>query len=306
MHMNKKKNNNMAKEKLFSNLNSVELLIDDNNQKYLNIKTACSKAKIYLQGAHLISFVVNEKKDIIWLSPQANFQAGVAIRGGVPICWPWFGKHSEQENLPQHGFARTSVFEVLDICELINGEIKIILRLSDCPQTRAIWPYEFNLDVCFVIGKSLSIELKTTNNSAQTFEISEAIHSYFKIDNIAQTTLSGLDGCLYLDQLDETNKRQIGNLAISQETDNIYTTSESALIISDLVNNNKLLLKQHNCNSTVVWNPWVSKSAMMVDFPDQGYLNMLCVEAANISPCVQVCSGASHTISQAIQLSYST
>lgn len=300
----------------FAIKDKVEFISGVNQQVAIQINTNWSKAVIYLQGAHLTSFKVIEEhsnqqsyKELIWLSPLAYYQSGKAIRGGIPICWPWFGKVADKPELPQHGFARTSLFDVKQVVEMEDGNIQIILILENTQLSENLWPFQFNLQVIFIIGRELSIELKTTNTGDKAFCISEAIHSYFKVKNIHQTQLKGLEQSRYFDQLSQTSQQQHAALDFEQEVDRIYQTDGESDCCTLTVNqkfessndsHETIIISQKNANSTVVWNPWTNKSRQMMDFPDQAFLEMLCVEAANTGQDILVQPGQSHSIYQVI------
>lgn len=271
----------------------------------LVVNNQFSTAEIHLQGAHLTSYCLNGQEDIFWLSPIANYQLNKAIRGGVPICWPWFGKHPKDCSLPQHGFARTSEFSVESIEESESGQTMVKLVLSSNQKTLQVWPYQFKLVVQFIIGKTIEISVITHNDANQEFFLMEAIHSYFAIENIEHTRLQGLNGLVFFDQLiqrEEINRDDL--VSVSSEVDAIYECPPHQLI---LVQKNKpaLGITSKHANSIVVWNPWVDKAASMSDFPDDGYQNMLCIESSNTRSKVIVPASHSHTLTQIITPSVS-
>lgn len=269
----------------------------------LSAKSKFSKLECYLQGAHITSFTVKNSENLLWLSPMALFEKGKAIRGGIPICWPWFGKHSRDASLPQHGFARNSIFDVKATKELENGDLQITLAFAANAATMEVWPYRFSLEVCITVGASLTVELMTHNFDKQVFSITEAIHSYFKVRDITNVKLNGLQGCRYYDQLADKYFVQIGlSCEFERETDKIYQMPSNELLLIDNVEQ-EITIKQENANAVVVWNPWIEKSKLMRDFPGDGYKNMLCVEAANARyAAVELAPGESHSIKQMISL----
>ncbi|MCW8997132.1 MAG: D-hexose-6-phosphate mutarotase, partial [Kangiellaceae bacterium] len=235
----------------------------------VNFKYA--KAEFFLQGAHITSFIPKHlNTDMLWLSPQSNYSMGKAIRGGIPICWPWFGKSKTDASLPQHGFARNSEFS-LDSIEISDETVTIKLLLISNRESLKLWPHNFKLEVEFKFGKRLEVSLTTVNDDALPFSITEAIHSYFLISDINKTAIRGLANIDYFDQLTSHSKAQQDDLEFNQEVDRIYSASKEPLEISQQ-NKVKVEITQVGANSTVIWNPWQNKAQAMSDFPDSGYL----------------------------------
>ena len=288
----------------FAIKNKIAFFAGENNWPVVKVNTDWSEALIHLNGAHLTSFVNSQGRELIWLSSLAKYQSGKAIRGGIPICWPWFGKNKSDAQLPQHGFARTSLFDVKSVEELPQGEVAVSLGLNDNQHTLSLWPFEFNLIVNFIIGRSLKVELATTNTGNKPITLSEAIHTYFYVDDIRETRLVGLEQCEYFDQLSSDSRVQQKPVEFSEETDRIYSASKSELLLesssADKKQKRLVKVKQANANSTVIWNPWIEKSKGMADFPSMGYINMVCIEAANTRELINIAPGESHTISQEI------
>lgn len=268
-----------------------------NNQTKLDLTTQHSKAEIYLHGAHLTQLTLNNNK-VVWLSPDAIFDGTKAIRGGIPICWPWFGKASADNNLPQHGFARNSLIEVDSIIEQKNGDIVAALKLKNSETSMSIWPFKFELVVTFQLGEQFTISLSTHNLDSKPINISEAIHTYFAVEDIEHTRLVGLSDCHYFDQLSKKKSCQQGDVVFNQETDNIYDQPKNHFVIQT-TNRKAVNIKHIGANAAVVWNPWNDKAASMADFTSNEYTKMLCVEAANIQP-IEIAPGLKHTISQTI------
>ena len=299
-------------------LNGKIRFSEDDGLIKFTAKSRHSSLQCHLQGAHITSFIVTGSSEILWLSPLSEFKQGKVIRGGIPICWPWFGKPankpSDSSPKPQHGFARNSLFEVLSTAENDNGELEITLVLNDSEQSLKIWPFRFALNLQIVVGESLSITLTTHNLDSQTMSITEAIHSYFKVDHIDKVALSGLENAKFYDQITNGESQQKeANLKIKQEIDRIYFAPSNALELAreeqviaekSTLQRIKIYIEQSNANAVVVWNPWIKKSKLMTDFPDKGYIKMLCIEAANTHVhAIKILAGDSHTIQQVIRLS---
>jgi glucose-6-phosphate 1-epimerase len=269
----------------------------------LTAQTKFSKLECYLHGAHITSFVINNAEDLLWLSPMAIFEKGKAIRGGIPLCWPWFGKHPSGSSLQQHGFARNNIFDVKATKELENGDLQIVLALTANEATMKVWPYHFSLELHIMAGMSLSIELVTHNLDSKVFSVTEAIHSYFNVRDVSNVRLNGLQGSIYYDQLVDNDFVQTElNCQFTRETDRIYQAPDNdILLLQD--NAPKIRIQQEHGNAVVVWNPWIEKAKLMGDFPDNGFKNMLCLEAANVRySSIELAPGASRSLKQTISL----
>ena len=249
----------------------------------LNVTTACSQASICLQGAHLLSWRPKGEDDVIWMSSQARPLPGKSLRGGIPVCWPWFGAHESEAAYPAHGFARTVMWQLHDVRGLSKNETQVILTLDmhDMDQNiQAMWPYDCVLEYIITVGKTLKLKLVTHNKSSQAFNITQALHSYFNVQDVKKTHVVGLDGLEYLDKPDAfKRKKQKAEVSITAEVDRIYLQTPSQLSIH--TPSRKIHLSSQGSQSTVVWNPWKDVAEKMGDLGDDGYLKMLCVETAN-------------------------
>ena len=180
----------------------------DNGFEYIEITNKQAEAKIALQGAHLFHYKVKDKPSLLWLSKAAYFEEEKAIRGGVPVCFPWFGKNKDNPSLPQHGFARTQLWNVVLEEEQDDSTTQIRLQLKPDAYTLAQWDYLFDVTLDIIIGQELSIALSVTNSDTKPFEISTALHTYFSVSDIDTVSIKGLDGRVYYDALDEKNHIQ--------------------------------------------------------------------------------------------------
>ena len=270
---------------------------------HIEIANAFACARISLQGAHILSWKPHNEGEVIWLSDDAVFAREKSIRGGIPICWPWFGAADENHNsdiaLPAHGFARTVFWQVIDTAALASGETQIIFKLDTSTlsvNTEELWPTPTTAIYKVVVGKRLSLELTTTNNSHETFSLGQALHTYFSVSDVRETSVQGLDGKTYLDKTDEfKRKQQMGKLLFTEEVDRIYLETPDDIIIDD--KKRRVIIKKQGSKSTVVWNPWQTVADKMGDLGEDGYLKMLCVESANAAEdVVTIEPGESHTL----------
>ncbi|MBW6489347.1 D-hexose-6-phosphate mutarotase, partial [Sulfurimonas sp.] len=178
---------------------------------YIEIKNSAAEAKIALQGAHLFHYARVGEEPILWLSEESDFELGKAIRGGVPICWPWFG-FNEDRTLPQHGFARTAMWDCVSCSEIDEKSSSVILRLTHSQESLKMWPYLFELELHVTISQSLTMELKSTNLDRNPFTITQALHTYFALSHISDAVIKGLDKKPYLDALTWKSEVQKGDI----------------------------------------------------------------------------------------------
>ena len=251
----------------------------DNGFKYIEIQNKNAEAKIALQGAHLFHYKARDKDTLLWLSKRAYFEEGKAIRGGIPICFPWFGKNNNNSDLPQHGFARTELWEVVLEEEVNESTTHIQLQLKPNTQTLEQWAYLFDIRLDIIVSDALSIALSITNTDTKPFEISTALHTYLKVSNIDTISIHGLDNREYYDALEGENAIQKGDVFIREEVDRVYMNPSKMITLLD--GDISVNLQQEGSNSLVAWNPWVEKSKQMNDMSEDGYRTMVCLETSN-------------------------
>jgi len=266
----------------------------DNGFKYIEIQNTHAKAKIALQGAHLFHYKLKDKPSLLWLSDEAYFEKEKAIRGGVPICFPWFGKNKDDASLAQHGFARTQLWDVVWEEERDDGT-HIRLQLKENESTLALWAYKFTVHMDITISKTLTMSLSVTNTDTKPFEISTALHTYFNVSDIANVCIKGLDTKVYYDALIDATYTQEGDVVIDEEVDRVYVNPSETITLVD--EGLEVSLEQVGSESLVVWNPWVEKSKLMVDMSDDGYKTMICLETANAREDARVVqAGETHVL----------
>lgn len=213
----------------------------------------------------------------MWLSSLSEFQKGSAIRGGIPICWPSFGKNNP--SLEQHGFARKSLFELISITEIDASTSEVILQLTPTPESLKLWNYQFELNLTITISDTLSLSLQTINRDTQDFVITEAFHTYFNISHISEVSIDGLDTKPYFDALDEKRKIQNGALTFTEEFDSVYQEVNQDIYLKD--KDKTVCIKTEGSSSAVVWNPWRKKCSRMSAMKPEAYKEFVCIESAN-------------------------
>ncbi len=266
------------------------LVIEVNNQ--------AATALIALQGAQVMRWAPRGENPVIWLSGAARFAPGKSIRGGAPVCWPWFGAHPTEAGFPAHGYARTLSWEVVR-SEVLNAEqTRLLFKLVETAATRAWWPHHTPLECRITVGGTLELELVTRNQDRAPVTISEALHTYFEVGEVSQVQVLGLEDGEYLDKVDGfRRKTQSGPIGISGEVDRVYVNNSNACVISDPVLQRRILIDKRGSESTVVWNPWIDKAVQLGDMGDEGYRHMLCVESGNAADnVVDIAPGDEHRL----------
>lgn len=282
---------------------SVSLQEDSNGFEFLIIEHEKLNAAFTLHGGHLIHFQKAHKPALIWLSKNAIFNENKAIRGGVPICWPWFGIADPTlgENLPAHGFARTSKWSVGDIKESKEG-VELELKLRHSNKTLQLWPYQFELTLKATLNTKLKLTLITENKSDKPLTYRCALHTYLNISSPEATTISGLN-TQFANKLKE-GKIETGNsrLLIDKPIDSIYEKSSDPILLTDKKFQHTLTITNRGNDSEVLWTPWIEGAKAFVDMPDDGYQTMFCIESAITKKNgQQVNTGEKHTLSTLIK-----
>jgi glucose-6-phosphate 1-epimerase len=256
--------------------------------------------KYTLQGAHIFHWQpIGASHPIFFTSDKALFEKGKAIRGGVPICWPWFGP---KEGLSQHGFARTAEWRLVSD-ESQEGKRKINLALSETEESKKIFPYNFHLSYSIEEeGNILKLSLTTLNTDDKAFLISPALHSYFFVGDVSEIKINGLQNVAFIDKVESGNLSTEGSeyLGITSETDRIYLGSSTNKIYDSSLS--RSIKIDHMATATVVWNPWLDKCKAMVDMADDEYRKFVCVESAVMPDEILIHSGQAHILSQTIEL----
>jgi glucose-6-phosphate 1-epimerase len=231
------------------------------------------RAAVTLQGAHLLTWQPSGEKPVLWLSSETAFKNGVAIRGGIPICWPWFGPAGQ----PAHGFARNLPW-TLTAHDEDESDVILTFTLEQSAESKKHWPHDFCLIARFKLGEVCEMELESHGE----YEYTAALHTYFNIGDITQIDVSGL-GSPYIDKVNPGTGEQQGNLTFATRTDRIYTKPEPFSVITDKALQRVIEVHHHNNTDVVAWNPWSELSVSMADMPNDGYKTMVCVETAHVT-----------------------
>ena len=259
----------------------------------LTIKHPKCSARVALHGAHVMSWCPAGAEEVIYLSPDAVYREGKAIRGGIPLCWPWFNAHPSAPDLPSHGLVRNQFWELESTDVTDDGVVAKLRRDS------ADWSAVATISM----GSSLKVALESTNLGDQEMMISGALHSYFSVGDVREITIKGLEDADYLDTVrKDTNRRQTGVIRIDREVDWHYVSSGSVRL-EDPVKKRTILVEKEASPSTVVWNPWIEKAAALGDLPNEDYLAFACIEAAITNDrAVAIGKGETHRFSTRVSV----
>lgn len=257
----------------------IQLLEAKPGYPVLHVQHRNATGTIALHGAHVMEWMPAHSDPVLYMSPQAVIEKGKPIRGGIPVCWPWFGPHADSSK-PAHGFVRVMMWE-FDRARETPAGVDVVLRLADSPETRVLWPFAFEARLHISMGLELEVGLEMTNTDTKPWTASGALHSYFSVGDVRQITIHGLHGTQYVESRLSPDKRpQDGPLVIDQEVDRLYA-SDAAVIVDDPVMQRELRIEKAGSLSTVVWNPWIEKSTRLSDLPDDAYPDFVCVETVN-------------------------
>ncbi|WP_270828778.1 D-hexose-6-phosphate mutarotase [Aeromonas sp. QDB20] len=247
-------------------------------QPLLTIDNGYARAQISLFGAHVLSYQRHDEPASIWLSDKAVLDGSKPIRGGIPLCWPWFGPAPARvgSGKPSHGFARTSLWTLDGVSDHGDGTL-VHLSLRDNEITRQLWPHAFELELDVLVGKELALVLTTRNTGKEPLVYSGALHTYLQISSPEAVSVSGL-GEPYADKLTGQNGQQQGPLTLNGPLDRVYWQPDAQVSIQDGERQTRVVSGNHD--SVVVWTPWLEGASAMADMSDDGYRTMLCVEAA--------------------------
>ncbi len=250
-------------------------IVEVDQVKVVRIIHDKATAGISLHGGHVVSYTPDGQKDLIWMSEKAVFDGKTALRGGIPVCWPWFGRIAA----PAHGFARISEWELVEHRENEHGVI-VELALFPTEETHQIWPYRFDARLIVEVSDQLKVTLKVLNNDDQAWVFSGALHTYLNVGDILQTQTTGM-GSEYIDSLKDDEICQGGDvLQLNDTIDRVYTQPDAQILVKDPAFERTLTIENHGHNSAVLWNPWAAGAQSMGDMADTGYQTMLCVESA--------------------------
>jgi glucose-6-phosphate 1-epimerase len=281
----------------------VEVIAGSGGLPKIRVTAPSASADVYLHGAQLTSWQPASAEEVLFLSEHSIWQDGRAIRGGVPICFPWFRGNADDPGAPAHGFVRTKEWR-LDSVKTDGESVIVTCSTENDESTRRWWPHAFRLVHKLSIGQTLRLELKVTNAGEAPFRFEEALHSYFRVSDAERVRVSGLDQVSYLDNMDGNRKKtQSGDLIFTAQTDNAYIDVHGAASLIDPARRRKIKTEKMNSATTVAWNPWREGAASLSDLGNDEWRQFACVEASNIlGSALSLLPGEEHAMQAIIRV----
>jgi glucose-6-phosphate 1-epimerase len=285
---------------------SIRLVEEPAGFPVLVVEHPAALARIALNGAQVMEWIPDGHQPVLYMSPDTVLEPGKAIRGGIPVCWPWFGPHFDSGK-PAHGFVRTALWE-FDRAREGEGGVEVILRLADSEATRALWPHPFEVRLHVVVSSFLQVTLQIRNTGDIPWTMTGALHTYLNVGDVRDISIHGLHGTQFVESRLSPEKRpQHGSVLIDREVDRLYI-SDAALIVHDPGAKDpdfarEIVVEKAGSLSTVVWNPWIEKAKRFADLPDEDYPCFLCIEAANAGEdIVTIQPGCEHLLMQRLSV----
>ena len=270
-----------------------------------SVTAAGGTGELYLQGAQVTQWNPARERPVLFMSPHSAFAPGRAIRGGIPVIFPWFGPNRSDPAKPQHGFARSMPWQVIGAARPDPARISVTLALGDDAATAPLWPQQFRAIYEVTFGPRLELRLTVRNLSSHEFVFEEALHSYFAVSKVDKVAVEGLQGCTYIDKTDAmTRKHQAAALlALTGWTDSVYLNTPSQCAIIDPEWRRRIVIDKVGANSTIVWNPWAENAAGMADLGAEVWPSMICVESGNADvDDIHLPPGAEHEMATVISV----
>jgi len=268
----------------------------------LTIKSAAADAEIYLHGAHVTRFDPRGQPPVLFMSAKSQFAPGKPIRGGVPICFPWFGPKAGDAKAPAHGFARLVEWNVESVKQ--NGtDVSAVLSLVSNEETKSLWSAEFSATYTVTVGSELHLSLAIKNTGSTAMKFEEALHTYLTVGDVETIWIEGLGDTTYIDKVNNAARtaQSTAPIRFIDETDRVYLATRATCIVHDPSLGRQIRVAKTGSDATVIWNPWINKAKAMADFGDDEWPGMVCVETCNVADhAVTLEAGATHTMTAGI------
>ncbi len=284
-------------------LAGVLLFEDDGPLVRARVTLPAAEAIIYLQGAHLAHWQPAGFEPVLFLSEKSQFVPGKAIRGGIPICFPWFGPRSDGGPGPSHGFARTQPWELAFAALMPDARegdrLQMTFVLGPDPVSEGLGFYDFRVAYELLIGRDLTLKLTVANFGDGPLRFEEALHTYFRVGEIHQATITGLANTTYLDKRDNAERKTTPRrpLQLVDWTDCVFPANTAATNLNDVKNGRLIRNEKRNSATTVVWNPWQEGAAALSDLGSDEWHHFLAIETANTgTDAITLAPGQTHTM----------
>jgi D-hexose-6-phosphate mutarotase len=266
---------------------------------------ACS-ALLFTQGAHLTEWTPAGGEPVLFTSKKSLFAPGKAIRGGVPICFPWFAARAGHPDAPAHGVVRAAEWGVDSIAAESDGSVTVVFSISGGETSAKYWQHPFHTTFTARLGQTLEMILTVKNTGEHPFTFEEALHTYFSVADIHAVEISGLESSEYIDKVDAFTRKRRGTepLRFTGETDSVFPNTAATCSLRDPGLRRTITVEKSNSQTTVIWNPWIAKAAAMADFGDDEWPSMACIETTNSGEnSVTLPAGATHVMAARISVS---
>jgi glucose-6-phosphate 1-epimerase len=249
----------------------------------VRVTAPAAEAEIYLHGGHVTHYQPRGGRSVLFVSARSRYDAKSAIRGGVPVIFPWFGAKADDRAAPQHGFVRAAAWDVESVERVGPDAVALVLRVDASEATRAVWPHRFVLRHRIGIGAALDLVLEVDNGSAEPILFEEALHTYLAVGDVREASVTGLAGTTYIDKTDGMTRKRQGPepLRLAGETDSVYVSTRATCVVDDPVGRRRLVVEKEGSDTTVVWNPWATKARALSDLGADEWPGMVCIETAN-------------------------
>ena len=266
--------------------------------------TPHATAEVYLHGAHVTHYQPTGQPPVLFLSKQSRFESGKAIRGGVPICFPWFGPLEGHPAAPAHGFVRTAEWTLAKTATHDDGTVTVELSFHCDNDLHADWPHAFRATYTVTVGPELRTSLTVSHARGEPFLYEAALHTYLVVSDVKTVTVTGLENTPWRDKVLGREVDGVdGPIRFAGETDRVYLDTTAPVTVDDQSLNRRIVVTKDGSESTVVWNPWVAKAAALADFGDDEWPGMVCVETANVGGgAVTLGPGQSHTTTAVVRV----
>jgi glucose-6-phosphate 1-epimerase len=290
-------------DKRFGIAGAVRIVPGNGGLSKVEASVPGGKGEMYLHGAHVTSWIPMGAAEVLYLSPNSIWKDGYAIRGGVPVSFPWFADRAGDPAAPAHGFVRTRAWQLQSI-EKAGDDVIVSMSTESDEATQKWWPADFRIVCRATFGGKLKIELIVSNSGVSPLSFEEALHAYFQVENAETASVHGLNATDFIDKNDKhVVKRQNGDVRLTSATDSVYLNTQQELALFDPTLKRRISIRKENSLTTVVWNPWAEKSRAMSDLGPDRWKGFICIETSNVAPySVKLDPGQQHSMAALIQV----